>query len=185
MQKTAANSQAGRSQSPHPATRSPREGLLVRLDDDAPLHSEPTTIQEANSNVGSPEVNLLLPPSTGGVEAIVETVDEEGKPVAAPELPAAEQHGTPVKTPSPLGEHGDGTEDANGSESSETTKASDTKADSKDAPNTDSKDASMGNSEDVSKGDSKNASANGNGDKSNGKGHNEPKRGRNKKKGKK
>lgn len=178
-----ADLQAGRSQSPHPATRSPREGLLVRLDDEAPLHSEPTTIQEANSRVGSPEVNLLLPPSTGGVEAIVEAVDEDGKPTAE------QQHGTPVKTPSPLGEHGDGTENVNGSETSEDAKAADTTAESsKDASKSDTTDASKVDAKDVSKGDAKDTKdtgVNGNSDKTNGKGHNEPKRGRNKKKGKK
>lgn len=117
------------------------------------------------------------------MEAIVEAVDEDGKPTA-------EQHGTPVKTPSPLGEHGDGTEDLNGSESSEDAKAADTKDASKSDSKDDSKDAAKDDAKDVSKDDSKDDSkctkdANGNGDKSNGKGHNEPKRGRNKKKGKK
>lgn len=96
----------------------------------------------------------------------MEAVDEEGKPVAE-----RADTGTSVKTPSPLGEHGDGTEDADasGAESSKASTAGDGKIkdDSKDTKD-DSKDAKDAN-----------------GSKSNGKGNNEPKRGRNKKKGKK
>lgn len=141
----------------------------MRLDDDSPLTSEPTTIQEANSRVGSPEVNLLIPASnTGGVEVIVEPTEpiQDGKP-----SPERSETGTSiVKTPSPLGEHGDGTEsdaktDANGAESSKDAQAKDDAKD-KDA---DAKDA-----------DAKDT----NGDKSN-KGNSESQRGRKKKKGKK
>lgn len=100
----------------------------------------------------------------------MEAVDEEGRPVAE-----RAETGTSVKTPSPLGEHGDGTEDADasGAESSKASTAGDgkTKDDSKD-------------SKDDFKDDSKDAK-DANGSKSNGKGNNEPKRGRNKKKGKK
>lgn len=143
---------------------------------------------------------MILPPSTGGVEVIIEPTevpDEDGKE----STDRLEPGSSAVKTPSPLGEHGDGTEhtnDANGGVSSKDATAKDNgKAVATDSENAESKDDSKGDIKSVAKSDDSKADSKDdpkeaskdttNGDKStgNGNGNKEPKRGRNKKKGKK